>query len=220
MNRFLTSTALLLFLALSSKAQFTEDRGDEVSLMGGSLGMAFPGGESDPELNCSIIYLFHNQITTISSFELQPQAVFSTAPSYVDGWKFILPIDCRFLIGTNAISGFVGTGISLTIVSPGNKEYDEERLKQFATNIALGSRIGFWKDRRHCVIVGAKTHLPITQSNGLYDKPVFALIGGIGFNNSWGTIKIDYEYPFGKGYANYVYGINSQAFTASVLFII
>ncbi len=211
---------MLAFISFSSVAQFTGNRNNDakVSLLGGSLGMAFPGGESDPELNCSVIYLFHKQISSLAMFELQPQAVISTAPSYADGWKFILPIDCRFFIGTNAISGFVGTGISLTFCSPGDRDYEDERLKQFATNIALGSRIGFWKERRHCLILGAKTHLPIFQSHGLYDKPVFALIGGVGFNNSWGAIKLDYEYPFGKGYENSVYGINSQAFTASFLF--
>lgn len=218
MRRLVTLLAIVSIFSSSMSAQFTEDRGDKMSLLGGSLGMAFPGGESDPELNASLIYLFHKQITSILSFEIQPQAVISTAPSYGDGWKFILPVDCRFFVGSNSISGFVGAGIALTLVSPGDRDYGEDRLNQFAANIALGTRIGFWKERRHCIILGAKTHLPIAQSKGLSDKPVFALIGGIGFNNSWGSIKLDYEYPFGKGYENSVYGINSQAFTASVLF--
>lgn len=218
MQRLLVILGVVSLLSSSMYAQFTEVRGDKVSLLGGSLGMAFPGGESDPELNASLIYIFHNQITSISSFEIQPQAVISTAPSYSDGWKFILPVDFRFFVGTNSISGFVGAGVALTLVSPGDRDYDEDRLNQFAANIALGTRIGFWKERKHCIVLGAKTHLLIAQSNGLSDKPVFALIGGIGFNNSWGSIKLDYEYPFGKGYENSIYGINSQAFTASVLF--
>lgn len=218
MQRLLLIINIIVISTFSALAQFTEDRGEKVSLLGGSLGMAFPGGESDPELNASFIYLFHKQITSISSIEIQPQAVISTAPSYGDGWKFILPVDCRFFVGSNSISGFVGAGVALTLVSPGDRDYDEDRLNQFAANIALGTRIGFWKERRHCIILGAKTHLPVAQSTGLSDKPVFALIGGIGFNNSWGAIKIDYEYPFGKGSSNSVYGINSQAFTASVLF--
>lgn len=72
------------------------DDDDRTSLIGGSLSMAFPDGESDPDINASLVYLFHKPITSGVSFEAQSAAVISTAPSYGDGWKFLLPIDSRF----------------------------------------------------------------------------------------------------------------------------
>lgn len=199
-------------------AQYYDDYDEAATLLGGSLGMAFPGGASDPELNCSIIMLYHKPFSEYTALEMQGQGVISTAASYGDGWKFILPVDARVFLGSRNISGFVGVGFAYTMISDGEREYDEPRLNQLATNISLGSKVGFWKNRRHSFIFGTKVHLPLVQSNGLSDSPIFALIGGIGFNNRWGAIKLDYEYPLGKQYANSVYGINSQAFSVSFLF--
>lgn len=209
---------MLITISIIAYAQNFYDDDDRTSLIGGSLGMAFPGGESDPELNASLVYLFHKPIASGVSFEAQCSAVISTAPSYGDGWKFILPLDTRFFIGTRTISSFAGVGIEYTTVSPGDHDFDEARLNQLASNVAIGAKLGFWKERRHSFILGTKFHFPITHSDGLSDKTVVAIIGGIGFTNSWGAIKIDYEYPFGRGYANSVYGINSQALSCSVLF--
>ena len=209
---------MLITISIIAYAQNFYDDDDRTSLIGGSLGMAFSGGESDPELNASLVYLFHKLMTSGVSVEAQCAAVISTAPSYGDGWKFILPIDSRIFLGTRTISSFVGIGIEYTTVSPGDKDYDEPRLNQFASNVAIGAKVGFWKERRHSFILGTKFHFPIAHSDGLSDKTVVAIIGGVGFTNSWGAIKIDYEYPFGKGYANSVYGINSQALSCSVLF--
>lgn len=205
-------------VTVTSKAQYFDEIDEKSTLMGGSLGMAFPGGESDPELNCSLIFLYHNQVAVTTALEIQAQGVISTAPSYGDGWKFILPIDARVFLGSRSIAGFVGAGFAYTMVSDGEREFDGPRLNQLATNIAIGGRIGFWKNRRHLLIFGTKVHLPLCQTDGLSDKPVFALIGGIGFNNRWGAIKLDYEYPLGKQYENLVYGINSQAFSVVILF--
>lgn len=209
---------LTLCFSLISLAQGRYDEYEGGSLLGGSVGMAFPGGESDPELNASVIYLYHKSLTAGASMEVQGSAVISTASSYGDGWKFILPIDSRFFLGTRAISSFAGVGFEYTTVSPGDRDFDESRLNQFASNVVIGAKIGFWKERRHFIILGSKFHFPIAHSAGLSDKTVVAIIGGVGFVNSWGAIKIDYEYPFGKGYANSVYGINSQALSCSVLF--
>lgn len=209
---------MLITISIIAYAQNFYDDDDRTSLIGGSLGMAFPGGESDPELNASLVYLFHKPIASGVSFEAQCSAVISTAPSYGDGWKFILPLDTRFFIGTRTISSFAGVGIEYTTVSPGDHDFDEARLNQLASNVAIGAKLGFWKERRHSFILGTKFHFPIAHSDGLSDKTVVAIIGGVGFTNFWGAIKIDYEYPFGRGYANSVYGINSQALSCSVLF--
>lgn len=211
--------------ALHGYAQFREDFSGKSSLIGGQVGMAFPGGESDPELNCALTYLFHNQVNNGYAFELQTSGLISTAPSVNDGFKFVLPIDSRFFLGTLKFAGFAGAGLQLTYVAPGDQEYmgdkdyqEDEKFTQFAANMAMGMRIGFWKERRHSIVLGTKLHFPIAGSKWLDDKVVVAIIGGIGFTNSWGAIKIDYEYPFGKGYENSVYGINSQALSCSVLF--
>lgn len=87
---------ILTSITVTAYAQNFYDDDDRTSLIGGSLGMAFPGGESDPELNASLVYLFHKPITSGVSVEVQCAAVISTASSYGDGWKFILPIDSRF----------------------------------------------------------------------------------------------------------------------------
>lgn len=103
-------------------------------------------------------------------------------------------------------------------MSPGDKDYDVPSLNQLASNVAIGAKIGFWKERRFSIILVTKFHFPIAHSDGLSDKTVVAIIGGVGFTNSWGAIKIDYEYTFGKRHANSVYGINSNSLSCSVLF--
>lgn len=216
--RQLSIFLLIICSYIISLAQGRYDEYESGSLFGGCIGMAFPGGESDPELNASVIYLYHKSLITGVSVEAQGAAVISTAPSYEDGWKFILPVDTKFFLGTRNISSFAGIGIEYTTVSPGDRDFDKPRLNQFASNVAIGAKVGFWKERRHSFILGTKFHFPIAHSDGLSDKTVVAIIGGVGFTNSWSAIKIDYEYPFGKRYANSVYGINSQALSCSVLF--
>lgn len=202
-------------------AQFNEDYLGTTSLFGGSFGMAFPSGESDPELNASAIYLFHNQVSSGYAFETQVAGLISTASAYNDGWKFVLPADVRFYLGSMKLAAFASAGIQYTMVSSGQENYisfPDEKQSQFASNLAFGFRTGFWKQHKHSFILGTKIHFPIVSSEYLYDKTVVAIIGGIGFTNSWGAVKLDYEYPFGKGYGNSVYGINSQAFSISFLF--
>lgn len=216
--RYKLTLYLIACLPFLSMAQNFYDEDEKASLLGGSVGMAFPGGESDPELNASAIYLYHTDLTTGLALEVQAAAVISTAASYADGWKFILPVDSRVFLGSRKFSSFAGVGLQYTTVSPGDREYDDPRLNQLASNIALGLKAGFWKERRHSIMLGTKAHLPMCGSDGLYDKSTVAIIAGIGFTNSWGAIKIDYEYPFGKEFSNSVYGINSQSMSVAFLF--
>lgn len=187
------------------------------SLIGGSLGLAFHGGESEPELNASFVYLFSKPITSVVSEKAQCVAVISLASSYGDGWKLRLQTDTRFFLGARSISSFAGVGIEYTTVSPGNKDYEEPRFNQFASNATIGAKVGFGKERRHSFIWGTKSHFPIAHSDVFSDKTILAIFGGVGFTNSWSAIEIDYEYPFGKGYANSAYGINSQALPCHIL---
>lgn len=154
-------------ISIIAYAQNFYDDDDRISLIGGSLGMAFPGGESDPELNASLAYLFHKPIAAGISVEAQCSAVISTAPSYGDGRKLILPLDTRFFIETRIISSFAGIGIEYITVSLGDHDFDEAKLNQLASNVAIGAKLGFWKERRHSFILGTKIHFPIAHSDGL-----------------------------------------------------
>lgn len=186
--RFLFASCLIICLPFLSFAQSFYDEDESASLLGGSVGMAFPGGESDPELNASAIYLYHTGLATGIALEVQGAAVFSTAASYADGWKFILPLDSRIFFGSRKFSSFADVGLQYTTVSPGDKEFDDPRLNQLASNIALSLKVGFWKERRHSIMIGTKVHLPMCGSDGLYDKSTVAIIAGIGFTNSWGAL--------------------------------
>lgn len=139
--------------SFSSWAQSLYDEDEKASLLGGSVGMAFPAGDSDPELNASVIYLYHTDLTKGLALEVQASAVFSTAASYADGWKLILPVDTRVFFGSRKFSSFAGVGLQYTMVLPGDREYDDTRFNQLASNVALGLKVGFWKERRHSVML-------------------------------------------------------------------
>lgn len=169
-----------------------------------AYGMQFSDGWTD--IDGTISYTFRNQVNYNYAWELETAMAFSTASAFSDGFKFVWPTDVKFYLGNRNIAAVVGAGMRLTVINPGDDGGDT--MRQFAGEIDLGARIGFWKERRHWLIIGPSIFTPIAASDDYYESGDLRLNAAIWFNNSWGSFRFKYSAPLGSSFETHGHTVN------------
>lgn len=200
---FLYAVVLAIAIVLTQKA-YAQDKPNKSHLIGLVGGVAFTS--NPPALqkltdkshyvdgNGGLTYLFHNQVSDGYAFEWQMSFIGSSTSTldHADNEtkvKFIVPLDFRWFLGSQTISGYFGFGLQYNTVwlftsgedsentyydpwwgvyysetTPGEDTWDWT-VNQLSTNLATGFKVGFGKQKQHNIILGAKIHFPIINSS-------------------------------------------------------